>query len=109
MSYPQPYRPQPAYAPVYAAPAPRNGLGTSGFILGLLGAVFGLIPVIGVVAWPLALIGLPLSGVGLSRASKGIATNKGMAIAGLVLSLVALVFCIIWVAALAHAGAEGSR
>src|SRR3979411_410233 len=45
--HPYPYQPQ--MAP--AAPAPRNGLGTAGFVLGLIGLIFSPIPFIGVVAW----------------------------------------------------------
>ncbi|KAA2264767.1 DUF4190 domain-containing protein [Solihabitans fulvus] len=93
----QPYPVQPGG---YPAPAqPQNGLGTSGFVLGLLGAIFSWIPIIGVIAWPLSIVGAVLSAVGLSKANKGQANNKGLAIAGLVLSIVGLVVCILWVAA----------
>ena len=90
----------PQYAPPSpAAPArPKNGLGTAGFVLGLVGLVFAFIPLIGVVAWPLVIIGLILSLVGLSRVRKGVATNKGLAIAGIVCSAVGLVICILWTA-----------
>lgn len=100
---------QPHYAPGYPMPAPRNGMGTAGFVLGLLAAIFSVIPIVGVVAWPLLLVGAPLSSVGIARGGRGVATNRGLAIAGLVLSLVALVFCIVWVAATAKAGAEMPR
>ncbi|MEV5300445.1 DUF4190 domain-containing protein [Amycolatopsis methanolica] len=87
--------------PPYAPPAhaqPKNGLGTAGFVLGLVGLVFAFIPLVGVVAWPLVIIGLILSIVGVSRATKGAATNKGLAIAGVVCSAVGLVICILWTA-----------
>jgi hypothetical protein len=80
-----------------AAP-PRNGLGTTGFVLGLLGLVLAPIPIVGIVAWPLVIIGLILSFVGLGRARKGRATNKRLAIAGIVLSVLGLIVCIVWVA-----------
>jgi hypothetical protein len=83
--------------------APRNGIGTAGFVLGLLGLIFSPIPLIGVVAWPLVLVGLVLSLVGFSRARRGVANNQGLAIAGIVLSALGLVVCILWVAAFGKA------
>ncbi len=83
----------------YPAPqvaAPRNGLGTAGFVLGLIALVIAPIPVAGVVAWPLAVLGLILAAVGIARVRAGKATNKGLAIAGVVLSLLALVVSILW-------------
>jgi hypothetical protein len=78
---------------------PSNGLGTAGFVLGLIGLLFSFIPVIGVVAWPLVILGIVFSAVGMGKASKGRATNKGLAIAGLVLSIVGLAICVVWAAA----------
>ncbi|EOD64811.1 MmpS family transport accessory protein [Amycolatopsis vancoresmycina] len=78
-----------------AAP-PRNGLGTAGFVLGLVGLVIAPIPLAGVAAWPLAVLGLILSAVGIARVRSGKATNKGLAIAGVVLSLLALVVSVLW-------------
>lgn len=88
------------YAPNPQLPAakPSNGLGTAGFVVGLIGLVFSFIPLIGVVAWPLVILGIIFSAVGISKAVKGRATNKGLAIAGLVVSVVGLVVCILWVA-----------
>jgi hypothetical protein len=60
---PYPYQTQLAPAP----PAPRNGLGTAGFVLGLIGLIFSPIPLIGVVAWPLAILGLIFFLLGFSH------------------------------------------
>jgi heme/copper-type cytochrome/quinol oxidase subunit 2 len=78
-----------------AAP-PRNGLGTAGFVLGLLGLVISPIPLVGVVAWPLAGLGLILSAVGVARARAGKATNRGLAIAGVVVSVLGLLVSLLW-------------
>lgn len=86
---------QPAYQQ-----AQNNGMGTSGFVCGLVGLVFSFIPIIGVVAWPLVIIGIALSAVGMNYANQGRASNKGLATAGLVVSIIGLVMCILWVAAL---------
>ena len=87
-------------APEYTLPpqptAPKNGLGTAGFVLGLLGLLFSFLPIIGVVAWPLVILGVIFSGIGFARARAGKATNRGLAIAGLVVSVLGLVICIVW-------------
>ncbi|MEA5363059.1 MmpS family transport accessory protein [Amycolatopsis sp., V23-08] len=75
---------------------PRNGLGTAGFVLGLLGLVVAPIPLAGVVAWPLAVAGLILSAVGLARVRAGKATNRGLTIAGIVVSVLGLVVSVLW-------------
>ncbi|MEV7096806.1 MmpS family transport accessory protein [Amycolatopsis sp. NPDC051045] len=85
-----------------AAP-PRNGLGTAGFVLGLLGLVFSPIPIVGVIAWPLAVLGLILSAVGIARVRAGKATNKGLSIAGVVVSVLGLLVSILWVVVIGKA------
>jgi hypothetical protein len=85
---------------------PRNGLGTAGFVLGLIGLVFSFIPIVGVVAWPLVIVGLILSVIGFARTRSGRATNKGLALAGAILSVVGLVVCIVWVAVVDKAASD---
>lgn len=82
---------------------PKNGLGTAGFVLGLIGLLFSFIPLIGIIAWPLVILGVIFSAIGLSRATKGAATNKGLSIAGLALSIIGLVVCIVMAAAFSKA------
>jgi hypothetical protein len=72
-------------------------------VTGLIGLVFSPIPFIGVVAWPLVIVGLILSILGFARANKGGATNKGLALAGIIVSALGLVICIVWVAAFGKA------
>ena len=95
----QPYPQQPGHGGYPPHRAPQNGLGTAGFVLGLIGLLFSFIPVIGVIAWPLVLLGLVLAGIGVSRARAGRATNKGLAIAGLVCASLGLVMCVLYTAA----------
>jgi hypothetical protein len=102
----QPHPPQQHhYHYPIVVPQPQNGLGTAGFVLGLIGLVFSPIPIIGVVAWPLVILGLVFSCVGIYKAGNGQATNRGLAIAGAVLSALGLLVCILWVAALGVATA----
>lgn len=93
-----------------APPAqPRNGLGTAGFVLGLVGLLFSFVPFVGVIAWPLVILGLIFGIIGIVRARNGAATNKGLAIAGTALSAVGLVVCIIWMAAVGSAAKDFNR
>jgi len=59
-----------------------NGVGTAGFVLALIALFFGWVPVLGWIIWVLGLI---LSFVGVFK------TPKGMAIAGLVISLIEII------------------
>lgn len=95
-------------APPVVPQPPKNGLGTAGFVLGLLAALFALIPIVGVIAWPLAILGLVFGIVGIGRARRGAATNKGLSVAGTVLAAVALVICVAWVAATGSAAQQVS-
>jgi len=63
-----------------------NGIGTAGFVLALIAVFLGWVPVLGWIIW---LLGLVLSGIGVTK------TPKGLAIAGLVLSLIGLVILIL--------------
>lgn len=96
MTQQYPYPPAPVPTPPAAVP-PRNGLGTAGFVVGLVGLVFSPIPFIGIIAWPLVILGLIFSAVGLARVKKGKATNKGLSITGIVVSALGLVVCIVWI------------
>jgi Mycobacterium membrane protein len=95
----------PAQLPQAPQP-PRNGLGTTGFILGLVGLIFSPIPIVGMIAWPLVILGAIFSALGISRARKGVATNKVLSIVGLVLSVVGLIVCIVWVAIIGKAASD---
>jgi hypothetical protein len=96
-------QPTPPIGPPYPQEAtptrtPKNGLGTAGFVLGLIGLIFSFIPIIGVIAWPLVILGIIFAAVGVARVRKHRATNKGLTIAGLILSVAGLVVCIAWAA-----------
>jgi len=100
--YPQqPYPPQPPYQ--YGVVQPRNGIGTAGFVLGLVGLVFSVIPFVGVIAWPLVIVGLVLSIIGSSRAHKGWASNGGLAAAGIACSAIGLGICVLMATAFGNA------
>lgn len=65
----------------------KNGMAVAGFVLALVALFFGWIPFLGWAAW---LLGLIFSGIGLSKANKVNGKGKGLAIAGLVISLIGI-------------------
>lgn len=71
-----------------------NGIGTAGFVLALIGLFLGWVPILGLIIWVLGLI---LSGVGVTR------EPKGLAIAGLVISLIQLIILIFVIGAIGAA------
>lgn len=92
------YNPYQPYQPVYPAPPPppkpyhpANGCAIAGMIVGIGCIIFcfaGVFELMGII------IAFVLSLVGISAANRG-AQNKGMAVAGLVCSLVGLGFYLI--------------
>ena len=78
-------------------------MGVAGMILGIVGLVFAFIPLVGpFISFPCIAVGIPLSVLGLRKNIKE-RTGRGMAIAGLVTCIVALVITIIWLVALGSA------
>jgi hypothetical protein len=47
----------------------------------------------------MVILGVIFSVIGFTRARKGVATNQGLAIAGIVLSAIGLLVCVLWAAA----------
>ena len=62
-----------------------NGVGTAGFVLALIALFLGWVPVLGWILW---ILGLILSFVGIFK------TPKGLAIAGLVISLIGIIMLV---------------
>ncbi len=100
---PHPSSPLPVQPPT--PPQRSNGLATAGLVVGIIGAVLSFIPIVGTVAWGLAPIGLVLSAVGLVK-SRSARNGRGKSIAGIVLSLVALLMCILYTAVFTSAVAN---
>ncbi|MEU6977037.1 MULTISPECIES: DUF4190 domain-containing protein [unclassified Streptomyces] len=95
---------QPWGAPGMQPPVqPRNGLGTSALVLGIVGLLFAIIPFLFWLGGILGLLALIFGIVGASRAGKGLATNKGMAVTGLVLGALSILVSIIWTVVIATA------
>jgi hypothetical protein len=64
-------------------------------VTGIVGLVFGWVPIVGFILGAVAVV---LSGVGIHSANTKHATGRGMAVAGLVCGILAVVFGIFWIA-----------
>ena len=94
--------PRPRHTSITSAGRPQslsNGMGVTGLVTG---ACLAWVPILGFV---LGVLGIVFGGIGLYYASQGRATNKGAAIAGLVLGIFAVLF---WPLLLAIAGAAST-
>jgi uncharacterized membrane protein HdeD (DUF308 family) len=77
---------------------PRNGLGTAALVCGIIAVVLSFIPALNAFTWPLGVLAIIFGAVGWSRANKGRATNKSIAITGLVLGILSFfTFCLIYI------------
>ncbi len=104
--YQQPQQPvyqQPVYQqPVYqkAPSVPGKGLGIASMVIGIVALALGIcLGWVGVIA---SIVAIAMGGVGLNKA-KAVGAKNGMAVAGLVCSIIALAFDIIWIVAIADA------
>jgi len=87
----------PAGSAEYAPPAhPRNGIGITALVLGIV-AIVASITVIGGIL--LGIIAIVLGFIGRSRAKKGHATNGGVALAGIITGAAGVVLSIVLVVA----------
>jgi heme/copper-type cytochrome/quinol oxidase subunit 2 len=107
---PPPQQPYGGYQPPYGGyqpppTGPKNGLGIAALVIAILGLVFCWTVIGGVVLGVVAVI---IGIVGRGRAKRGQATNGGVAIAGAVLGLLAVIvslaFIPIWMGAFSEFG-----
>ena len=92
--YPYPPSPTPPGFPPVTQVKGSNGLATAGFVLGLLGLLGSWIPFLNVLGIMLGILGAILAAVGLAKFKK-VNAGKGLAIAGLVLGVLAVLFAIV--------------
>ncbi|GAA4900709.1 uncharacterized protein DUF4190 [Stackebrandtia albiflava] len=74
--------------------APQNGLGIAAMVLGIVSIPALCLCYAGV---PTAILAIIFGAVGVSKASRGEATNKGMALAGIILGCATFLVLILWV------------
>ncbi|MES2681342.1 MAG: hypothetical protein V4635_15715 [Bacteroidota bacterium] len=73
--------------PPASTPNAGKGLGIAGLVLGILAAIISFIPCLGTFALIPGIIGIILSAISMVQANKA-AASKGIAIAGLICSIV---------------------
>jgi hypothetical protein len=98
----------PAQQVVYVVEASGNsGLGVAGFVCGLVGLILSFIPCIGWLGFGPAVAGIICSSIALATANK---TNKkkGLAIAGLVLSILTILWIPLFLFAILGAAASNA-
>lgn len=65
----------------------RNGMGIASLVLGIIMVALGALPIV----WIAGVLGIIFGAIGVKRANRGEATNRTMAIWGLVLSIIGTV------------------
>jgi hypothetical protein len=93
------YGQQPHVAPMYSG-NPQNGLGIAAFVLGILAILLGILLIGGV----LGVVAIGLGFAGRGRVRQGLATNRGVATAGIVLGFLGFLLSVLTVAALVIGG-----
>lgn len=83
--------PQQMHAPYGYPPVMRNGLGTGSLVLGVLSMLFFWVPVLGLAAYATAITGVATGCFGVARARQRVASNGGVAMAGIVTSALGLI------------------
>lgn len=74
---------------------PSNGMGIAALVLGILALLGAWIPFVNIISMLMAIAGIVLGVMALKKVKRGEATNRGMALTGLILSVVALVLSLI--------------
>lgn len=84
------------YMPPAPPQPPRNGLGITGLVLGIVGLVLAMLPITFWLGGFLGLLALIFGILGRGRAKRGEATNRGMALAGVILGALSIVAALVW-------------
>ncbi|MFJ9566579.1 DUF4190 domain-containing protein [Streptomyces fuscichromogenes] len=86
--------------------APDNGLGTASMVTGIISAIgFCLAPV----ALVMGVLAIVFGAIGRARVKKGVATNGGQALAGIICGSAGLVLAAVFITLIVVAGSQGSR
>jgi hypothetical protein len=85
-----------------------QGLGIAGLVLGCISIPIAVIPCFGITATLFAVVGIVLSAIGLSQATKRNG-SKGLNLAGLILSGLALLIIIAWTLVISKQFAPGGE
>ena len=75
-----------------------TGFAVTSMVLGIIALFFSFIPIVNAVTFPLALVALPLGGIAMTKKYQG----HGMAITGLVTSVLSLCIVIAMIASFSN-------
>jgi hypothetical protein len=75
--------------------SPSNGLGIAALVFGIVAILGSWIPFVNIVSMVLAIIGIIVGIMALRKVKRGEATNRGMSLIGIGLSVVALVLSLV--------------
>jgi hypothetical protein len=82
--------------PIRASESATNGPAVAGLVLGISGFVIAFIPCVGWLSILIGIVGVVFSAIGISQAKKP-DQGKGMAITGLIMSILAVIWWPIWI------------
>ncbi len=88
-------------------PNAGKSLGIAGLIVGIVSVLFSVIPCLGMWAIIPAIVGIVISAISMSQAGKA-GAPKGMAIGGLICSIIALLVAAYWIYAWAFIASTAS-
>ncbi len=98
---PPPYGAPAPYGGYYAPPGPMgpktSGLAIAAIVLGGGALLVSLVPVVGWFSVPFALAGVGIGIAGVVQTGKGVVKGKGLAIGGIVTSVLALLVSVLWI------------
>lgn len=83
------------YTPPTPAPQPKNGLGTTSLVMGIVSIVFAWVPFVGFATYATSILGIITGVLGGGRVRRGVATNGGAAMGGLITSIIGLLSVIL--------------
>lgn len=86
--------PPPASRSDYRTTEPRNGVGVAALVFGVVSLVLAVLVFFSPFSFILGPIAIILGIVGMARASKGVATNRGQAAAGLITGILSVLVAI---------------
>ena len=84
------YAPPSRFAPPASDAKPRNGNGVAGFSLGVVSVLASIVPagpLFSYLAAICSIFAIIFSSLGIKRANRGLATNKSLAVIGLILGI----------------------
>lgn len=82
---------------------PRSGMAVASLVLGIVGIVTSVLPIINNLSFVMAVLGLVFGIIGIVGVTRGKKSGKGLAIAGVVLSVITVILVLVMQAAFSAA------